>query len=87
VLCKATTRVFWVLAKCPKGRKGSLIRFDNNQVGCILWSIYKLSKLNEKWVLIYESHSKSQGVWGCESEGIKGVYQNSKHRVGGNQTV
>ena len=31
--------------------------------------------------------AKSQGVWGCESKGIKGVYRSSKHRVGGNQTV
>jgi len=26
-------------------------------------------------------------VWGCESNGIKGVYRSSKHRVEGNQTV
>ena len=29
--------------------------------------------------------AKSQGVQGCESEGIKGVYRSSKHRVGGKQ--
>jgi len=30
---------------------------------------------------------RSQGVWGCESEGIKGVYRSSKHRVRGKQTA
>jgi len=31
--------------------------------------------------------AKSQGVQGCESKGIKGVYKASKHRVGGDQTA
>ena len=30
---------------------------------------------------------RSQGVWGCESEGIEGVYRSSKHRVRGKQTA
>jgi len=30
---------------------------------------------------------RSWGVWGCKSEGIKGVYRSSKHRVRGEQTA
>ena len=47
-------------------------------------SIYKMSKLLEQKVLIYlRVIAKSQGVWGSKSEGIKGVYRSSKHRVRG----
>src|SRR5882724_10819446 len=35
-----------------------------NQVGCVLWSIYKMSKLLERKVLIYlRVVAKSWGVW------------------------
>ena len=81
-LCKATPRVsgFRVQpsAECPEGSKGSCIGLTVNQVGCVLWLIYKMSKLLEGRVLIYlRVIAKNWGVWGCESEGIKGAYTNS----------
>jgi len=47
-----------------------------------------MSKLLEWRVLIYLwVIAKSWRVWGCESEGIKGVYRSSKHRVRGKKTA
>ena len=67
------------LGQVPQGRKGSCVGFDNKLSRlCVLWLIYKMSKLLERRILIYlRVVAKSREAWGCESEGIKGVYKNS----------
>jgi len=89
--CKAMPRFLgfgvWLLTKCLKGSRVLCARFNNNRVGCILRVELQddLNYMNEGSLYTSRVIAKSQGVWGCESEGNQGVYQSSKCRVGGNK--
>ena len=89
-MCKAMPQVFRVwglaLAEHPEGSKDHAWGFDNKlSRSCTLVDLQDVYTTRMEGPYILRVIVKIRGVWGCESEVIKGVYSSSKHRVRGRQ--